>query len=110
MKLKKKKKEIYFITEKEKRKVYKIATSSIAERMKQVLPKLISEDQSGFMANRSIENNTRLIYDLISDCNTSRLTGLLLCINFEKAFDSLDWTFMHKVLKACGFKMTLEDG
>jgi hypothetical protein len=84
--------------------VYKIATSCIAERMKTILPKLISEDQSGFMADRYIGNNTRLIYDLINYCNTNKLTGLLLCIDFEKAFDSLDWKFMHKVLKAFGFK------
>ena len=84
--------------------VYKIATSCIAERMKKVLPTLISEDQTGFMANRYIGNNTRLIYDLINYCNTNRLAGLLLCIDFEKAFDSLDWTFMHKVLKAFGFQ------
>ena len=34
--------------------VYKIATACIAERMKKVLPTLISEDQTGFMANRYI--------------------------------------------------------
>ena len=84
--------------------VYKIATSCIAKRMKKVLPTLISEDQTGFMANRYIGNNTRLIYDLINYCNTNRLAGLLLCIDFEKAFDSLDWTFMHKVLKAFRFQ------
>ena len=72
--------------------------------MKKVLPTLISEDQTGFMANRYIGNNNRLIYDLINYCNTNRLAGLLLCIEFEKAFDSLDWTFMHKVLKAFGFQ------
>ena len=72
--------------------------------MKKVLPTLISEDQTGFMANRYIGNNTRLIYDLINYCNTNRLAGLLLCIDFEKVFDSLDWTFMHKVLKAFGFQ------
>ena len=84
--------------------VYKIATSCIAERMKKVLPTLISEDHTGSMANRYIRNNIRLIYDLINYCNTNRLVGLLLCIDFEKAFDSLNWIFMHKVLKAFGFQ------
>ena len=84
--------------------VYKIATSCIAERMKKVLPTLINEDHTGFMANRYMGNNTRLIYDLINYCNTNILAGLLLCIDFEKAFDSLDWTFMHKVLKSFGFQ------
>ena len=84
--------------------VYKIATSCTAERMKKVLLTLISEDQTCSMANTYIWNNIRLIYDLINYCNTNRLAGLLLCIDFEKAFDSLDWIFMHKVLKAFGFR------
>ena len=87
--------------------VYKIATACIAERMKTVLPKLIKDDQTGFMANRYIGSNTRLIYDLINHCNTNNVKGLLLGIDFEKAFDSLDWNFMHRVLSAFGFKEDL---
>ena len=83
--------------------VYKIATSCIAERMRKLLPTLIRKDQTGFMANRYIGNNNRLIYDLINYCNTNRSIGLLLCIDFEKAFDPLSWTFMHRVFKAFRF-------
>ena len=39
--------------------------------------------------------------------NLNNLPGLLLCIDFEKAFDFLSWTFMHKVLKAYGFGESL---
>ena len=39
--------------------VYNIATLCVAEKMKWVVPKLVSEDQSGFMANTYIGNNTR---------------------------------------------------
>ena len=87
--------------------VYKIGSSCIANRIKQVLPSLISEDQTGFMANRYMGDNIRLICDLISYLNMNNLPGLLLCIDFEKAFDSLSWTFMHKVLRAYGFGESL---
>ena len=83
--------------------VYKIGTTCIANRLKTVLPKLINEDQSGFMADRYMGNNIRLIYDIINHCNKHNVRGLLLGIDFEKAFDSLDWTFMHNVLQAFGF-------
>ena len=62
--------------------VYEIATSCIAGRVKTVLLTLINEDQTGFVANRYIGNNTGLIYDLINYWNTNNLTGLLLCTDF----------------------------
>ena len=83
--------------------VYKIGSTCIANRLKRVLPSLISEDQTGFMANRYIGDNIRLIYDLISYLNKENMPGLLLCLDFEKAFDSVDWRFMFKVLHAFGF-------
>jgi hypothetical protein len=84
--------------------VYKIGSACIASRIKTVLPGLINEDQTGFMANRYIGDNIRLIYDVIAYLDAHKLPGLLINIDFEKAFDSLDWEFMFKVLKAFGFK------
>ena len=45
--------------------VYKIASGSIAARLKSVLDKLIHPDQTGFIAGRYIGENTRLIYDIM---------------------------------------------
>ena len=83
--------------------VYKIGSSCIANRLKKVLPSLINEDQTGFMSNRYMGDNIRLIYDLFHYLNYNNLPGLLICIDFEKAFDSVDWKFMMKVLKAFEF-------
>lgn len=83
--------------------IYKIGSTCIANRLKKVLPSLINEDQTGFISNRFIGDNIRLIYDLISYLNEEDLPGLLLCLDFEKAFDSVDWKFMFKVLYAFGF-------
>ena len=56
-----------------------------------------------FIANTYIGGIIRLIYDLISYLNKENMPGLLLCLDFEKAFDSVDWRFMFKVLHAFGF-------
>ena len=83
--------------------VYKIGSSCIANRIKSVLPNLISDDQTGFMKNRFIGDNIRLIYDIIDYLNSKQRPGMLICIDFEKAFDSLDWGFMLKTMKSFGF-------
>ena len=78
--------------------VYKIGSSCIANRIKTVLPLLINEDQSRFILYRYIWDNIRLIYDRINYLNKKNLPGMLLYLDFEKAFDSLDWKFMTKAL------------
>ena len=87
--------------------IYKIGSSCIANRLKNVLPQLINEDQTGFMTNRYIGDNIRLIYDLMNYLNSKNMPGLLLSLDFEKAFDSLDWDFMFKVLQAFNFGQDL---
>ena len=46
--------------------VYKIASGAIANRLKQVIDKIINKDQTGFLKGRYIGENTRLIYDLMN--------------------------------------------
>ena len=57
---------------------YKIASAVIANRIKMVLPTTISHTQKGFLKNRSIAQNTRLLYDIIDRLNSSGQEGLLL--------------------------------
>lgn len=86
---------------------YKIGSSCIANRIKKVLPSLINEDQTGFVAGRYIGDNLRLIYDIIHYLNNNNKPGLLISIDFEKAFDSVSWKYMSNVLKQFGFKESI---
>ena len=60
---------------------------------------MISTDQTGFIEGRFIGENTRLVYDILHYTEEKNIPGLLLFIDFEKAFDSLSWSFINKVLK-----------
>ena len=75
---------------------YKIASSRIAARIKTVLPKIIHKDQKGFMKGRYIGENLRLLYDVLVFTNVYKKPGLLLAVDFEKAFDSVAWSFINK--------------
>ena len=75
---------------------YKIATKSIASRIRKVLLKIINNDQTGFLKGRFIGENIRLIDSIINYTNTEKIRGLLLFVDFEKAFDSIEWSFIEK--------------
>ena len=80
-----------------------LASSCIANRLKRVLPDLISLDQSGFMAGRFIGENIRQVYDIMNYTELNNIPGLLLLIDFEKAFDSVSHNFIFKTLDLLNF-------
>lgn len=82
---------------------YKIAAKSIANRIKKILPNIIHHSQTGFMQDRYIGENIRLTHDVITYANDKNLKGLIMFIDFEKAFDSLDHEFMMKTLTYLNF-------
>ena len=77
---------------------YKIAAACIAQRLRTVLPSIIHEGQTGFLPGRNINQNTRLLYDVLVHTDTQKIPGLLLLVDFEKAFDSIAWSFISKAL------------
>ena len=83
---------------------YKIASGCIANRIKHVLPIIIDFDQTGFMEDRFMGDNIRIIYDILSFGIEQKKTGLLLLIDFEKAFDSIAWSFIRKSFVYFNFK------
>ena len=82
---------------------YKIAAKAVANRLKKVLPDLISSDQTGFMKGRFIGENIRLIDYVIRFTKEKNIPGLLLFLDFEKAFDTIEWPFIIKSLQYFGF-------
>lgn len=86
---------------------YKLISGCISRRIKTTLDSLISDTQTGFMKGRYIGENTRFIYDLMSHTEVNNLPGLLVLIDFEKAFDSVSWSFVYKVLHLFGFGKNL---
>jgi exonuclease III len=82
---------------------YKIYAKAMASKLQQVLPTIISHDQGGCMKGRSTYTNIRSAIDIINYVNEKQLHGILTYIDFEKAFDTVSWNFMYKVLNALNF-------
>jgi exonuclease III len=83
--------------------VYKIGSGCIANRIKQMLPKVINEDQTGFIPGRNITENTRLLYDVMNYTQVKNIPGMILLIDFEKAFDTVSWDYLFRVMKLFNF-------
>ena len=81
----------------------KIASKVTAERMKKQLPEIIHNNQSGYIAGRYIGENIRSILDIMDYAKANNLPGLFMFIDFEKAFDSLEWTFLNRCLELFPF-------
>ena len=75
---------------------YKIAAKSIANRIMKFLPNVINNDQTGFLKNGFIGQNIRLTERIINHTDMEQIPGLLLFVDFEKVFDSIEWSFIEK--------------
>ena len=81
----------------------KILSHVLALRLKKVLPKIINEDQTGYIKNRFIGLNLRQIQDIIDYADLYKIEGAIVFVDFTKAFDSLEWEFMIHTLEHFGF-------
>jgi len=86
----------------------KIATKAIAKRLEASLPKLVNPDQTGFIKGRYIGENIRLIIDTMEFTKTHNIPGILVSLDFRKAFDSLEWPFIMRTLDAFNFGTSIK--
>lgn len=82
---------------------YKILTKCLATRLHEILPLIIDTDQTGFIKGRYIGENIRTITDLIEYTSLKNQPGIILLLDFEKAFDTVIWPFLFRSLEKFNF-------
>ena len=86
---------------------FKIISKILADRLSTFMPAITSVQQRGFIKGRSIKDCICLTSEAINTLHNKSFGGnLALKVDIAKAFDTLDWSFLLKVLKKFGFSET----
>jgi hypothetical protein len=82
---------------------YKYLTKLMANRLEKTMKNIISNDQSGFVKGRYIGCNIQRLQNMIESCKEKKEKGWIINIDFEKAFDTIEWSFIYKTLEVLGY-------
>ncbi|GKC43831.1 RNA-directed DNA polymerase, eukaryota, partial [Tanacetum coccineum] len=82
---------------------YKVIAKLLANRLLQVVSSVVSDIQTDYIKGRQIIDGPLMVNEIISWASKKKKRPFLLKVDFEKAFDSLDWGFLDNVMKQIGF-------
>ena len=82
----------------------KLISKVLASRLKSVIFTIVNENQVEYVNNRFISESGRLISDVLKITNSLDIEGLLLTLDIEKAFDSINHFFIDVRVKEIWFR------
>eukprot|EP00253_Pinus_taeda_P016641 PITA_16641 len=85
--------------------LYKIIAKIIANRIKPILSKHISQEQFTFLHNRHIHEAIGFAQEALHSIKLRKLKGMALKIDLSKAFDKISWLFLRMILTHLGFPL-----
>ena len=86
---------------------FKISTKVEVNRLTQVADKVIRPTQSAFMPGRYILEGVVILHETLHELHKNKMNGVILKLDFEKAYDKVKWSFLQQTLKMKGFPVNL---
>ncbi|CAJ2644765.1 unnamed protein product [Trifolium pratense] len=83
--------------------LYKILAKVLANRLRQVIGSVISESQTAFVKNRQILDGILIANEIVDEARKSKKDLMLFKVDFEKAYDSVDWGYLDDVMGRMSF-------
>ena len=78
--------------------IYKIITKVLTLRLNNVASKVISEAQTTFIPGRFILDGVLIVHEVLHELRVKKEQGIVLKLDFEKAYDKVNWSFLRDVL------------
>jgi hypothetical protein len=82
---------------------FKFFTKVLTNRLSDIANKLIRPTQTAFILGRNIMEGVIILHETIHMLHCKKQSGVILKINFEKAYDKVNWTFVQQTLRMKGF-------
>lgn len=82
---------------------YKGVTKTLNNRLVPVAKEVIGANQTGFLKGRNILEGVVILHEVIHELKSNKKKGLILKIDFEKAYDRVRWDFLEEVTRGKGF-------
>jgi len=86
--------------------IYKLVAKVLANRLKKILHKCISENQFAFVRERSILVNAMIAIEVVHHMKVSkkvREKNVALKLDINKAYDGIDWFYLKEAMIQMGF-------
>ena len=86
--------------------IYKLISKVLANRLKPLLPLIVSENQSAFQAGRVITDNILMAFETLhymKNHQSGNTSFMALKLDMSKAYDRVEWSFMKGLLEKMGF-------
>lgn len=87
--------------------IYKIIPKVLTNKLKIILPHLISQSQSAFVPRRLITDNVLVAYESLHSIHNKRSGNkgsLALKLDFSKAYDRVEWDFLKRIMSNLGLR------
>jgi hypothetical protein len=74
--------------------LFKIFTKALTVRNEPVMQKIIQPYQTAFIKGRYITNGMMLLQEILRESKFKKQQGVILKIDFQKAYDKVNWDFL----------------